>query len=267
MPRPRVNVCGKGNTALAIFAHADDMEFLAAGTLLHLHDHGFSIHTTVMSRGNCGSTEVSPAIIARIRHKEASDAAHLLGASFTCLDQDDLNIFYDKKTIGKVMELIRRVNPQLVFTHAPVDYMVDHEVTSRLVQTACFGALAPNYKTGVRPAARHTSFIPHLYYAAPIGGRNILGIPIRSSLFVNTSDVFERQMEMLGCHKSQRKWLRAHLGMDNYMEFLRQRSKEQGREARVAFAEGFCQHLGSGFPADNKLSTILGNLIIKNKKF
>ena len=65
------------------------------------------------------------------------------------------------------MELVRRVNPRLVFTHSPNDYMVDHETTSRPAQTACFGALAPNYKTGVRPAARPTGFIPHLYYAAP----------------------------------------------------------------------------------------------------
>ena len=114
--------------------------------------------------------------------------------------------------------------------------------------------------------ARPTGFIPHLYYAAPMGGRDILGSPVRSFLLVNTTDVFDRQMEMLACHKSQREWLLAHLGMDNYLEFLPQRSEEQGREAGVAFAEGFRQHLGSGFPQDGELSNILRELVIPNRK-
>ncbi len=256
----------KTNTILAVFAHADDMEFVAAGTLLHLADRGIKLHTAIMTRGNCGSTHDAPAVIARIRRREATDSARLLGASFTCLEEDDLNIFYDKRTLGKVMELVRRVNPRLVLTHSPSDYMVDHETTSHLAQTACFGALAPNYKTGVRPAARPTGFIPHLYYAAPMGGRDILGSPVRSSLLVDTSDVFDRQMDMLACHKSQREWLLAHLGMDNYTEFLRRRSEEQGREAGVAFAEGFRQHLGGGFPSDDELTNILGERVIKNPK-
>lgn len=262
----RSKVRGKENTILAVFAHADDMEFVAAGTLWHLAARGYKLHTAILTRGNCGSTYEPPAVISRIRLREARDSARLLGASFTCLGEDDLNIFYDKRTLGKVMELVRRVNPRLVLTHSPSDYMVDHETTSRLAQTACFGALAPNYKTGVRPAARPTGFIPHLYYAAPMGGRDILGSRIRSSLLVNTTDVFDRQMKMLACHKSQREWLLAHLGMDNYTEFLHQRSEEQGREAGVAFAEGFRQHLGGGFPSDDELSAILGGLVIKNPK-
>ena len=85
-------------------------------------------------------------------------------------------------------------------------------------------------------------------------------------MLVDTSDVFDRQMDMLACHKSQREWLLAHLGMDNYTEFLRRRSEEQGREAGVAFAEGFRQHLGGGFPSDDELTHILGERVIKNPR-
>ena len=44
-------------SALAIFAHPDDIEFVAAGTLLQLQARGWEIHYMNLSRGNCGSVQ------------------------------------------------------------------------------------------------------------------------------------------------------------------------------------------------------------------
>ena len=68
---------------------------------------------------------------------------------------------YDKPTILQVVGLIRNVKPSIVFTHSPTDYMVDHEITSKLVRTACFSAGMPNIST---LDSEPFNFIPYLYY-------------------------------------------------------------------------------------------------------
>jgi hypothetical protein len=46
--------------------------------------------------------------------------------------------------------------------------------------------------------------------------------------------------------------------MDNYVQTMRDWSAQRGREAGVAFAEGFRQHLGHSYPQDNLLVELLG---------
>ena len=46
-------------TALAVFAHPDDIEFRAAGTLLLLKDRGWDVHYCNLSRGDLGSATLS----------------------------------------------------------------------------------------------------------------------------------------------------------------------------------------------------------------
>ena len=45
------------NVLLGIFSHPDDMEFLCAGTLAHLHDKGWEIHVASVAAGDLGSVE------------------------------------------------------------------------------------------------------------------------------------------------------------------------------------------------------------------
>ncbi len=246
---------------LGVFAHPDDAEFLCAGTLVHLSDRGANIHIATLSAGDCGSTILPAAKIARIRRREAARAAELIPAQYTCLEEKDLAIFYDRRTLGKVMEVVRRVNPALLVTHSPADYMVDHETTSRLCQTACFGAMAPNFRTGVRRAAKPLRHVPHLYYAQPFGGRDILGNEIRPSLFVDITLALERKEKMLACHESQSAFLRTQQGIADPLGVMRQMAERAGQISGFRWAEGFRQHLGQGFPRDNLLGELLGNWV------
>ena len=248
-------------TVLALLAHPDDAEFLCAGTLAHLADRGAKIHIATMTAGDCGSASLPPDKIARIRRKEASRAAELVRATYTCVGEKDLSIFYDRRTLREVMGLVRRVGPELVLTHAPVDYMADHETTSRLVQAACFGATARNYRTAGRHAsAKPLARIPHLYYAEPFGGCDILGNEIRSNLFVDITATLARKLEMLDCHQSQKAWLRAQQGISDSSGIVHQRAERAGQLSGFRWAEGYRQHLGQGFPHDNLLAAVLGEL-------
>src|SRR5262249_42280169 len=136
-------------TALAVLAHPDDAEFLCAGTLLRLRkEQGWTIHIATMTAGDCGSAEHGPADIARIRRSEAMSSARTIGATYHCAEERDLRLIYNEPVLEKIARLLNAVGPQVVFTHSPDDYHLDHEQTSKIVRAATFAAPIPNFLHG-----------------------------------------------------------------------------------------------------------------------
>jgi N-acetylglucosamine malate deacetylase 1 len=239
-------------------AHPDDAEIFAGGTLALLQGKGWTIHIASMTPGDCGSREYSASEVSSIRRREGARGAAVIHAEYHCLDRRDLRIFYDDETVMAAVELLRATRPDVVFTHPPSDYMLDHEMTSRVARAACFGASAPNYDTGRRPAAEATEHIPHLYYSSPAGGGDLFGEPATFSVFVDTTNVIELKAEMLACHESQRVWLQQQHGMDHYIDEMRHWSREMGKKTGVEHAEGFRQHVGHPYPQSDLLAELLG---------
>ncbi|MGB2866932.1 MAG: PIG-L family deacetylase [Bacteroidota bacterium] len=246
-------------TVLGIGAHPDDLEILCAGTLALLKRKGWTIECATMTPGDCGSTTLPREEISRIRRAEAAASANVLDATYHCMECDDIFIAYDRPTLLKVIGLIRAVKPAIVFTMSPQDYMVDHEMTSEVVRTACFSAGIANIKVdGTDPFLK----IPHLFYCDPIEGKDILGTAVRPSILVDISSTMHIKETMFKCHESQQSWLKAHHEVDDYLNSsLRELSAKRGREIGVSFAEGFRQHLGHAFPHENILERELGNIV------
>ena len=242
---------------LAIHAHPDDIELQCAGTLLKLKQLGCQISLATMTPGDCGSAELSSDEIAAVRRKEAQASAELLGADYTCLEFRDLSIVVDNDSRRRVTEVVRRSRPDIVITAPPVDYMSDHEMTSRLVRDACFNASCPNYKTQQWDPAKATEKIPHLYYVDAIEGIDYYGRPLPTDFIIDVSTTFERKLQMLACHASQREWLRRQHGLDEYLEGCRRWSASRGTEIGVSFGEAFTQHRGHPYPHDNLLKDLL----------
>src|SRR5436190_23913675 len=97
-------------TILSMLAHPDDAEFLCAGALIRLkREHGFDVHIASMTPGDCGSAELSPDDISRTRRNEGAHAAELVGANYHCLEERDLLVFYNERTLEKVTRLLRLV--------------------------------------------------------------------------------------------------------------------------------------------------------------
>ncbi len=246
-------------TVLAVFAHPDDAEFLCAGTLIRLaNEHQAVVHIASMTPGDCGSAELPPEEISAIRRTEGERSAALIGGRYHCLEERDLLIFYQERTLVKVTRLLREVRPQMVFTHCPTDYLLDHEVTSQIVRAACFAAPVPNFAPD--PALAPLDHIPHLYYCDPIEGKDLFGRPVPAQFYVDISSVIDRKTQMLACHASQRQWLLKHHSMDEYLEAMRRWGRQQGERVGVAYAEGFRQHLGHSYPQDNRLAQLVGAL-------
>jgi LmbE family N-acetylglucosaminyl deacetylase len=251
---------------LSILAHPDDAEFLCAGTLCRLvRECGWQAHIATLTAGDCGSTELDPETISRIRREEAASAAELIGGIYHCLEERDLLISYNERALERVTRLLRQVRPQLVLTHSPADYMLDHEMTSTLTRAALFAAPVPNFlhDRGHPPPLER---IPHLYYCDPIEGKGPLGEEVTAGLVIDVTSVIDMKTAMLVCHASQRGWLLKHHGMDQYTEAMRQWGAKRGRPYGVAFAEGFRQHKGHSYPQDDLLGRLLGNLSVAGQQ-
>ena len=242
--------------ALSLLAHPDDAEFLCGGTLIRLKDAGWEVHIASMTPGDCGSMVHNRWDIASIRTRENAAAAKIIcgdPGKYHCLDERDLMVVFDKPTIQKCIDLMRRVKPDLVITHAPKDYMMDHEMTSLLARAASFGFGAPNAS---QFPLRDGSHVPHLYYCDPVEGVDPMGDPPHLTTYIDVTKQTPKKTKALAAHKSQREWLRAHHGMDEYLESMRRQSGMRGKEIGVKYAEAFTQHRGHPYPRNDVLAEL-----------
>src|SRR5277367_4505248 len=123
------------NVVLSILAHPDDAEFLCGGTLLRLaREQNWQVHIATMTAGDCGSADLPPEEISRIRRAEGAAAAAAVSGRYHCLEERDLLVVYGQQSLERVTRLLREVRPRIVLTHSPADYMLDHEMTSTIVR-------------------------------------------------------------------------------------------------------------------------------------
>ncbi len=234
--------------ALAIAAHPDDIEFVMAGTLRLLRQAGWEVHYLNLSSGNLGSVSRPPAAAARARRREAQAAATLLGATWHPPFCDDLEIFYDDRTLRRLCAIVRNVAPVVILTHSPQDYMEDHANVARLAVTAAFARGMRNYPSTPRRPPVSTDVT--IYHASPHGLRDGLRRLVRPGAFVDTTAVHDQKRAALACHASQATWLDASQGMESYLRTMDEFSRAVGRlSRRFKHAEGWRRHSHLGFCA------------------
>ncbi len=251
-------------SALAIAAHPDDIEFVMAGTLLLLREAGWEIHYFNLSSGNMGSTVMSATETARVRRREAKDAAKALGARWHAPICDDMQIFYTDENIRRVCAVVREARPTVVLTHALADYMEDHMITARLAVSATFARGIPNFRS--KPQ-RTPSFTPCvIYHAMPTGLCSPLREPVQAELYVETTSVHATKRAALACHASQKEWLDKSQGQESYLKTMDGFSLALGQQTkRFPHAEGWTRHLHYGFGAeeDDPLNEVLPKLCLR----
>lgn len=254
-------------SALAIAAHPDDIEFVMAGTLLQLKAAGWEIHYVNVSTGNMGSTVMSAAQTARVRRREAQEAAKVLGAKWYAPFCDDMMVFYNEANIRRLTAIVRAARPTVVLTHALADYMEDHMIVARLAVTAAFSRGIPNFRsTPQRPPDLTPCTI---YHAMPHGQCTPLREPVKPELLVDTTSVHATKREALACHASQKEWLDATQGQESYLKTMDGFSRALGRQSKkFQHAEGWTRHLHYGFGAENDdpLRDALGKKYLSNRK-
>ena len=247
-------------SALALFAHPDDIEFVAAGTLLLLKDLGWNLHYCNVANGCCGSTKTDRQQTAEIRLQESRRSAELLGAAFYPPICDDLDIFYNASNLAKIASIVRLAKPSIILTHAPLDYMEDHMQTCRLAVTAAFAKGIPNFAT--TPVCEAYDGEVAIYHAQPHGNRTPMNEVVIPSFAINIDSVLERKLQMLKCHESQQGWLQTTQKMNSYLQTMLDLGCETATLAKLPcqYAEGWHRHLHLGFsgPDFDPLKDLIG---------
>lgn len=242
--------------ALALLAHPDDAEILCAGTMIRLREeHGWDLHIASCTPGDCGSATLPPQEIAAIRRAEGKTAATFIGATYHCLELRDLKVCFTPEATAAAIDLLRQVNPTLVFTHPRYDYMLDHESCHQLARAASFGFPMPNASSTPLSGSAQ---VPYLYYVDPLEGLDpYSGELVTPTRTVDITDVIDRKADMLALHASQRDWLRSHHGMDEYLDAMKRHGRRRGEMIGVDYAESFVQHRGHAYPHNDLLATLL----------
>ena len=241
---------------------------MMGGTLLLLGEAGWQLHYMNVANGNLGSMVLPAARTAALRKREAQAAANELGATWHPPICNDLGIFYDDRTLRRVAAVVREVEPTILLTHSPQDYMEDHMNAARLAVTAAFGRGAPNYRT--TPARPPVPGPVTIYHASPHALRDGLRRCLPPGAFVDTVSVQVRKRAALACHASQQQWLDATQGMDSYLETMETFSRRLGRlSGAFEHAEGWRRHSHMGFCGENDdpLKAALGSRFLVNETY
>jgi LmbE family N-acetylglucosaminyl deacetylase len=189
---------------LAIGAHPDDIELGCAATLAMHQRAGDQIAMLVMTAGERGPRED------RLRELEQEDACRVLGAELYWGGFADGQVPSGAEAISVIEEVINRVRPDVIYTHALNDTHQDHRATAQATMSA--GRWAQRICGYESPTT--TEFNP--------------------TIFVEVAAGMERKLEALRAHTSQ--VLKNGL-VD--LEAIEAMARYRGFQARVRHAEAF----------------------------
>ncbi|WP_375504564.1 PIG-L deacetylase family protein [uncultured Jatrophihabitans sp.] len=140
---------------LAVGAHPDDVEIGCAGTLLDHRLRGDRVSILTLSRGSVGGDQFE-------RLREADTAAEAIGAQLIFGDLPDTCIDEGVSTIRLIEEVVRLLQPTVVYVHSQHDNHQDHRAVSRATASATrqvrrvYGYQSPSATNEYRP----TKFLP-----------------------------------------------------------------------------------------------------------
>ncbi|MFH1708713.1 MAG: bacillithiol biosynthesis deacetylase BshB1 [Planctomycetota bacterium] len=180
MPDLTVNI-------LAFGAHPDDVEIMAGGTLVMMKKKGYRTGIVDLTRGESGTYGT----VAE-RAAEAAEAARILGLETRVnLGLPDADLHNTAESRLKVIEIIRRLRPEVVL--APVTHTrhPDHGAAGAIVREAAFLAGLAKIETD-RPKHRPAAV---LHY-----GELTKDTP---DFVVDISDAWETKVAAIRAHKSQ----------------------------------------------------------------
>jgi N-acetylglucosamine malate deacetylase 1 len=174
--------------ALFFGSHPDDIELTCGGTVIKLVKNGKNVGICDLTRG-----ELSTRGNSMSRKKETDDADKILGIKIReNLKLKDGNIQNSYNNRLKVIRLIRKYKPEIVFAPYPNDRHPDHINVSNLIRESVFSSGLIKIQTPHLNAYRPKKVF---YY------RHAYDIPI--SFIVDISETFEKKMKAVRCYESQ----------------------------------------------------------------
>ncbi len=215
-----------------IGAHPDD-EMFCLGTLLLCRQRGDHVSLICATNGDKGISDdpdFPHAECARLRDQEMREVARALDAEYYSLGEPDEALYDTWENRLKMIEAIRHTRADLLFTHFPRDYNLDHSATSALVfQSALLSQIA-----AVRTQSPALARVPPIFYVDPGPG---FGFEATHFVEIDAATTVKMR-QIVGLHQSQIEVSQRLLGKD-YRDMLDERLKAAGQRVGVPYAEAF----------------------------
>jgi LmbE family N-acetylglucosaminyl deacetylase len=222
---------------LAVYAHPDDPEVSAGGTLARWAAAGAEVWLLVTTRGDKGSHDpaVDPEELAARRVVETERAVAALGlAGHRRLGHADGSLPDDDTLRGEICRAVRELRPDVVLCPDPTAvFFGDRYFNHRDHRVTGWAAL-----DAIAPAAGNPHYFPD-QIAAGLGVHQVQAAYLSGTLepdcWIDVTDQIERKIAAVLCHESQ---LPEGAG-EWFPDFLRDRAAADGRQGGVPYAEGF----------------------------
>src|SRR5205809_4941143 len=151
-------------TVVCVGAHPDDPESGCGGTLARYAALGHAVTIIYLTRGERGISGKSLDEAAWIRTAECEAACRIIGAKPVFFGQIDGATEVTRAQVDAMQRLLAAANPDVVFTHWPVDTHMDHQVASILTIRAWMSLRTPRlYFFEVNTGSQTEGFFPNTY--------------------------------------------------------------------------------------------------------
>lgn len=218
---------------LAFGAHPDDVELGCSGTIAKEISLGKKVGIIDLTRGELG-TRGSVAI----RNAESKKATQILGVAVReNLDMRDGFFINDEAHQLKIIEMIRKYQPEIVLCNAIQDRHIDHGKGSKLVSDACFLSGLRKIETTLNGESQQ-AWRPKVVY------HYIQWENLQPDFVVDISGFIDVKMESILAYSSQfydpnSKEPESPISSKNFLDSVKYRAQDLGRIIGVAHGEGF----------------------------
>ena len=221
---------------LAIGVHPDDVELGCSGTLINEIKKGKKAGIVDLTQGELGTRGTI-----ETRYEEAANAAMIIGVSVReNLKMRDGFFKNDEENQMKLIQAIRKYQPDIVIGNILHDRHPDHGRAGHLISTACFlsglSKVETKDESGKAQQRWKPSYLLHYiqdWYHEP-------------DLIIDISDVFEQRMESVKAYNTQfyvgassEKGEQTYISTPDFLESVIARARLLGKKIGVTFAEGF----------------------------
>ncbi|WP_264510069.1 bacillithiol biosynthesis deacetylase BshB1 [Flavobacterium sp. N1719] len=218
---------------LAFGAHPDDVELGCSGTLAKEVSLGKKVGIVDLTRGELGTRGS-----VEIRNSESGKASEILGIHVReNLDMRDGFFVNDEAHQLKIIQMIRKYQPDVVICNAIDDRHIDHGKSSKLVSDACFLSGLRKIETEWEGSSQQAWRPKAVYHY--IQWKNI-----EPDFVVDISGFMDVKMESILAYGSQFYNPNSEepitpIATKNFLDSVKYRAQDLGRIVGVEFAEGY----------------------------
>jgi N-acetylglucosamine malate deacetylase 1 len=218
---------------LAFGVHPDDVELGCSGTILASIAQGKKVGIVDLTQGELGTRGN-----AVTRKEEATDAAAVLGVSVReNLQMADGFFQNDEAHQRKVIEVIRKYQPEIILCNSPEDRHPDHGRSAQLVADAAFLSGLRKIETqvdNIRQEAWRPKYVFHY----------LQDRFLQPDFVFDISDYLDKKVEAILCYKTQfynpgLDEPQTYISSPEFLEAVKARAMMLGKRIGVKFAEGY----------------------------